>query len=230
MCGRFTQRMSWAEIHALYQVPDQLPLNLEARYNGCPTQDFGVCRLDGTGRRTIAKLRWGLVPAWAKDSGIGSRLINARAESAHEKPAFRAAFKRRRCLVPANGWFEWRAEREGKQPYFVTDSNGEILSFGALWEAWAAAGATMESFTILTTEATPALADLHHRQPTIVRTEDFDEWLDPKTPMRRLTAMARNPHHGLFDRWRVSRRVNNPRNDAPELLQPFDEESLTGTE
>ena len=144
------------------------------------------------------------------------------AETVHEKPAFRAAFRRQRCLVPANGWFEWRTEREGKQPYFITASSAEPVSFGALWETWTADGVTVESFAILTTEATPALADLHHRQPVVIRTGDFDEWLDPKTETQRLLAMARNPHPGPFDWWRVSRRVNSPRNDAPELLHPLD--------
>ena len=222
MCGRFTQRMSWTELHALYQIPAQAPLNLQPRYNGCPTQDFGGCRLDGVGMRALAKLRWGLVPVWAKGPGIGSRFINARAETVHEKPAFRAAFRRQRCLVPANGWFEWRTEREGKQPYFIAASSAEPVSFGALWETWTADGVTVESFAILTTEATPALADLHHRQPVVIRTGDFDEWLDPKTETQRLLAMARNPHPGPFDWWRVSRRVNSPRNDAPELLHPLD--------
>ena len=222
MCGRFTQRMLWSEIHALYQIPGQVPLNLHPRYNGCPTQDFGACRLDGAGTRALAKLRWGLVPAWAKDPGIGSRLINARAETVHEKPAFRAAFRRRRCLVPANGWFEWWAEREGKQPYFITASDEAPVSFGALWETWTADGVTVESFAILTTEATPVLTELYHRQPAVIRAEDFQDWLDPSTPAQRLLAMARHPHPGPFDRWRVSRRVNSPRNDAPELLQPLD--------
>ena len=103
-------------------------MNLRPRYNGCPTQDFAACRVGESGTRTIAKLRWGLVPAWAKDTKMGARLINARAETVHERPAFR----RRRCLVPADGWLEWRKEGSGKQPYFITSTSREVLSFAAL--------------------------------------------------------------------------------------------------
>ena len=197
-------------------------MNLRARYNGCPTQDFTICRLDDSGTRTIAKLRWGLVPRWAKDTKIGSRLINARAETVHEKPAFRAAFRRRRCLVPADGWLEWRKEGSAKQPYFITSASREVLSFAALWDRWEAGGERIESFTILTTGASAALADVHDRQPTIIEVDDFEKWLEPNTPTERLLAIARRAYEGPFDRWPVSRRVNNARNDAPDLLLPLD--------
>ena len=224
MCGRFTQKMTWREIRTLYRVPDRAtPMNLRPRYNGCPTQDFATCRLDESGTRTIAKLRWGLVPTWAKDAKMGSRLINARAETVHEKPAFRAAFRRRRCLVPADGWLEWRKEGSAKQPYFITSATREALSFAALWERWERDGEPIESFTILTTGASPALADVHHRQPAIIGAGDFEEWLDPGTGTERLLALARCAHDGPFDRWPVSRRVNNARNDEPDLLQALNE-------
>ena len=223
MCGRFTQTMTWRELHTLYQVPDHAtPMNLRPRYNGCPTQDFATCRLDENGTRTIAKLRWGLVPAWAKDSKIGSRLINARAETVHEKPSFRAAFRRRRCLIPADGWLEWRQEGP-KQPYFITSATREALSFAALWERWERDSEPMESFTIVTTDASPALADIHHRQPAIIGARDFDEWLEPSTGTERLLALARCADEEPFDHWPVSRRVNNARNDEPDLLQPLNE-------
>ena len=224
MCGRFTQKMTWNEIHALYRMPERkMPLNLRPRYNGCPTQDFAACRLDGRSTRTIAKLRWGLIPGWAKDPRIGSRLINARAETVHEKPAFRAAFRRRRCLVPANGWLEWRKEEGAKQPYFITSASREALSFAALWDQWEADAEPIESFTILTTVASSALADIHHRQPTIIGSDDFEDWLEPSTPPDRLLEMARCAHEGPFDRWPVSRRMNDARNDLPDLLLPLNQ-------
>ena len=137
MCGRFTQKMTWQEIHTLYRMPERTtPLNLHPRYNGCPTQDFAACRLEASGTRSVAKLRWGLVPAWAKDPKMGSRLINARSETVHEKPAFRAAFRRRRCLIPADGWLEWRNDGSAKQPYFITAASREPVSFAGLWERW----------------------------------------------------------------------------------------------
>ena len=187
MCGRFTQAMSWKKLHSLYRMLSQTPLNLRARYNGCPTQEFAALRQDAQGARAVAKLRWGLVPGWAKDVKVGARMINARAETVHEKPAFRAAFKRRRCLIPADGWLEWRAEEDGKQPYFITAASREPLSFGGLWER---EGEVIESFTILTTAASLTLDDIHHRQPSIIRAGDFDTWLTPDTPQDRLLALA----------------------------------------
>ena len=219
MCGRFTQKMTWKEIHTLYRIRDgTTPANLRARYNGWPTQDFVTCRLDDSGTRSIAKLRWGLVPRWAKDLKMGSRLINARAETVHEKPAFRAAFQRRRYLVPANGWMEWRNEGSRKQPYVITAHSDEPLSFAGLWERWDNDGEAIESFTILTTVASLALADLHHRQAAIIEADDFGEWLEPGTAPERLLALAQRAYQGPFDRWAVSRRVNNARNNDPDVL------------
>ena len=225
LCGRFTQRLPWRKIHELYQLPAHTPaLNLRPRYNGCPTQDFASLRLDGCARR-IATLRWGLVPSWAKDPKTGSRLINARAETVHERPAFRGAFRRRRCLVPADGWFEWRREGSGKQPYFIAAAGGAPVSFAGLWERWEKGDEPLETFTVLTTTAAPALADIHHRQPSIIPTVDFDEWLDPDTAEDRLLALARRSTEGPFDCWAVSKRVNSPRNDDPDLLRPLDAET-----
>ena len=216
--------MTWKEIHTLYRMPERTTaLNLHPRYNGCPTQDFAACRLETSGTRSVAKLRWGLVPAWAKDPKIGSRLINARAETVHEKPAFRTAFRWRRCLIPADGWLEWRAVGSGRQPYFITAASGNALSFAGLWERWNNDGEAIESFTILTTVASPALADLHHRQPAIIEADDFGQWLEPGTAPERLLALAGRAYEGPFDRWAVSRRVNNARNDEPELLLGLNE-------
>ena len=134
-----------------------LPLNLQPRYNGAPAQDFAACRLDEDGNRTIAQLRWGLVPAWAKDSQMSTRRINARAETVHAKPSFRDAFRSRRCLVPVNGWFEWQRTGRGKQPYFLALADGSPPSFAALWEHWSRDGDSLESFAIITTAASPAL-------------------------------------------------------------------------
>ena len=120
MCGRFTQKLTWRQIHDLYSLTGPpLPLNLQPRYNGAPAQDFAACRLDQDGNRAVAQLRWGLVPSWARDARMGTRLINARCETVHTKPSFGAAFRSRRYLVPANGWFEWQRTRRGKQPYFL---------------------------------------------------------------------------------------------------------------
>ncbi len=133
MCGRFTQKLTWPEIHDLYSLTaPSLPLNLQPRYNGAPEQEFVACRLDADGNRTMVQLRWGLVPSWARDIRIATRLINARSETIHTKPSFGAAFRSRRCLVPADGWFEWQRTGYGKQPYFLALGDGLPLSFAAL--------------------------------------------------------------------------------------------------
>ena len=161
MCGRFTQKLTWRQIHELYSPSGPgLPLNLQPRYNGAPAQDFAACRLEDDGNRAVAQLRWGLVPSWARDVRMGTRLINARAETVHTKPSFGDAFRSRRCLVPANGWFEWQRTGHGKQPYFLALADGPPLSFAALWERWSGNGEALESFAIIiTTAASPALAD-----------------------------------------------------------------------
>ena len=222
MCGRFTQAMSWHKLHGLYQMPRQAPLNLQPRWNGAPTQEFAACRLDAQGARVLTKLRWGLVPKWADDVKIGARLINARSETVHVKRAFRAAFRRRRCIIPADGWFEWRTEEDGKQPWFITAASAEPVSLAGLWERWEKGAEPVESFTILTTAASPEITSIHHRQPSILGPGDFDEWLAPESTQDRLLALARRSHDGPFEHWRVSRRANNARNDGPDLLERLD--------
>ena len=215
--------MDWREVHTLYRMPERVtPLNLQVRYNGVPTQQFAACRHDAQGARAIVKLRWGLAPGWAPDMKTGARMINARAETVHQRPAFRAAFKRRRCLIPADGWFEWREEEGGKQPWYITAAGRDPVSFAGLWERWERGPEPIETFTILTTEASPALDPIHHRQPSILDAGDFEEWLASDTPQDRLLALARRPHEGPFEHWRVSRRVNSSRNEGPDLLLPLE--------
>ena len=187
MCGRFTVQLSGDDIVNLYDAAQPaLPLDLPPRYNGAPTQEFAACRLDETGRRAIARLRWGLVPFWAKDAAMGSRLINARAETVDEKPAYRTAFRTRRCLVPASGWNGWQGVRGAKQPWYIAPADGWPLSFAALWERWDKGQDALETFTIITTEACKGLADIHHRQPAIIHPNQFADWLDPASPSEQL--------------------------------------------
>ena len=211
--------MTWRELYDLYGLlTNAPPRNMRPRWNGAPTQDFAACRLDSDGSRSIARLRWGLIPFWAKDAKIGSRLINARAETVDSKPAFRSAFWSRRCLVPADGWFEWVREGDAKSPRFLSMANGSIASFAALWERWKGEGDTVESFTILTTEAPPAIAHDHARQPAIVDPNQFDDWLDPNAPKEALLEIVRPLHLGPYEVRPVSRLFNNVRNDGPEVL------------
>ena len=223
MCGRITQDLTLTMLFDRYRLSrsgTSPALNVRPRYNGCPTQDFVAIRQGGE-ERTLAKLRWGLVPSWAKDLKLGAKMINARSETVHEKPAFRVVFCRRRCVVPVNGWFEWRRENGEKQPYWIRPAGAEALSLAGLWERWEKGDKPVETFTVLTTAASPALADLHHRQPVIVEDAVLDEWLDPGTPSERLLALAGAANDGPFDTRAVSTRVNSPRNDDAEVLAPL---------
>jgi len=221
MCGRFTVTLAPDDIENLYDAAQPaLPLDLPPRYNGAPTQDFAACRLDGSGRRVVVRLRWGLVPSWAKDVWIGSRMINARAETVEGKPAYRAAFRARRCLVPADGWFEWQGSRGARQPWYIALADGAPLSFAALWERWDRSGDAVETFTIITTEACEGLADIHHRQPAIVRPERFGGWLDPASTSAQLLDLVRKPYAGPFEKRPVSTRVNSVANNDAAILDP----------
>ena len=222
MCGRLSQNLTWQQIYTLYTLPVSTQrLDPQPRYNGAPTQDFALCRLDENGTRTMAALRWGLVPFWAKDVKIGARLINARAETVHEKPAFRSAFRARRCLIPSNGWFEWKRTGGGKQPYFLALESGAPVSFAALWEQWGRDGQHVESFTIITTEASPGLSDIHDRQPAVVDPDDFTDWLDPGTPKETLQEIIGPPYEGPYEIRPVSDMVNRVANDTPDILTPL---------
>ena len=189
MCGRFTQKLTWREAHDLYGLLTNVPPdNMRPRWNGAPTQDFAACRLDADGARTASRLRWGLIPFWAKDMKIGSRLINARAETVDSKPAFRSAFKSRRCLVPADGWFEWVREGGAKSPRFISMSDGSIASFAALWERWDRKGEAVESFTIITTEAAPDSRASMRGSPRSSIQADLATGWTPMRPRQRCSA------------------------------------------
>ncbi len=225
MCGRFTQKLSPREVCDLYGVTGSPPsLAREPRYNGAPTQDFAVCRIDDGGTRRIAELRWGLVPSWWRDAGTGPPLINARAETIGVKRAFADAFRERRCLVPANGWFEWQGPPQARQPFHLTLVEGRPISFAGIWERREMRREVVESFAIVTVPASAELADIHHRQPAIVDPEWFAEWLDPSSRAHELLDRLSTPHPGPYDRRPVSARVNSVLNDDPDVLRPVGEQ------
>jgi len=224
MCGRYTNALTWRQIVELYRItqpgPEAAP-NLAPRYNLAPTQIAPVVRPLPDGGRELALLRWGLVPFWAKDAKIASQCINARAETVATKPAFREAFKRRRCLVPADGFYEWKLAADGKkQPYRIVMQDGSPMTFAGLWEANVGLG--IESFTIVTTTPNETLAPLHDRMPVILAPEDHDAWLDPS----RDEAPLLRPYLGSMRFYPVSRYVSTARNEGPECVAPLvDEES-----
>ena len=230
MCGRFTQQISWRELRDLYNLSAEPEAwEIKTRYNGAPTQEFAVCRLNSQGDRSVSLLRWGLVPFWANDRSIASRLINARAESVNSKPSFRNAFRSRRCLIPASGWFEWSHVGTRKQPYFIASADDEVLSFAGIWELWDKEGDPVETFSIITTAATPNLSDIHHRQPAVIPQSAFDDWFDPSSSTSDLLNYLKNPDAHSYRYYAVSTRVNNVRNDVADILEPSDTQDLFDT-
>jgi len=197
------------------------------RFNIAPTQDAPVVRqrTEPKRERTLQFLRWGLIPSWAEDIKIGARLINARGETVAAKPSFRSAFRKRRCLVPADGFYEWRADGKAKQPYLIARRDGASFAFAGLWERWTpkekpAEPAFIDSYTIVTTEANTLLKPLHERMPVILAPEHYASWLDPEAAEADLLALLRPAPEELLHYFPVSRRVNAARVDVPELIEP----------
>jgi putative SOS response-associated peptidase YedK len=221
MCGRFTLRTPAYKLAEAFGV--EVRANLAARYNIAPSQDIAALRAQGDGQRELVMLRWGLVPGWAKDPAMGNRMINARAETVAEKPAFRAAFRQRRCLIPADGFFEWQKTPDGsKQPYLMARPDGEPFTMAGLWELWQPPGTDepLETCTIITTEANETVAPIHHRMPVILSASDREAWLDPAPPSAEaLAALLRPAPDDTLIAQAVDRHVNNARHDDPACIE-----------
>ena len=221
MCGRFALRSSIKELAEALEATSVKIREEKARYNIAPTQEIVAAREEGE-ERELLTLKWGLVPSWTKDPTIGARMINARSETVTEKPAFKEAFRRRRCLIPADGFYEWKRTDRGKQPFFFKMKDEQPFAFAGLWEHWEGDGETIESCTILTTRANEVLAPVHDRMPVIVAPEDYKLWLDQQvTKSDRLTPLLRPYPAELMASYQVAPRVNNPRYDSEDLLAPL---------
>ncbi|MFL5539660.1 MAG: SOS response-associated peptidase [Longimicrobiaceae bacterium] len=221
MCGRFGQTASAAELAAAFEASWQCAEPELPRYNVAPTQHVPVL-LSAGGRRVLDVFRWGLIPSWAKDPSIGNKMINARAETVVEKPAYRAAFQRRRCLVPASGFYEWKKTPGGKVPHWIHPADGLPLTFAGVWEAWRPAkdAEPVLSFTILTTTPSADVAGVHDRMPVVVSPADRDLWLGADTPADVLLPLLRPAPDGLLRMHAVSTAVNRPAFDGPDLIVP----------
>jgi putative SOS response-associated peptidase YedK len=224
MCGRFTLTVDLAELQEAFPwlaLPDQLP----RRYNIAPTQDVAVVANNERGK--VEFFRWGLIPSWAKDPRIGNRLINARAETLAEKPSFRAAYRRRRCLILADGFYEWRKEqradsRVSKTPMYIRLKSGKPFAFAGLWEIWRSTDdETCLSCTIITTTPNSLVEEIHNRMPVIIGPEDYAQWLDPEERgPDRLNGLLKPYPASHMTAYPVSTLVNNPRNDSPVCIVP----------
>ncbi len=214
MCGRFAFYSPSEATAALFGVDGSI--TVEPRYNIAPTQFIAAVREDEDQNRELVMLRWGLVPFWAKDPAIGNRMINARAETVAEKQSFRAAFRHSRCLVLADGFYEWRKEGDAKTPYFISLASGEPFGLAGLWEKWTDkdSGESIQTTTLITTAANDFMAPLHHRMPVILQADTANDWLaGPGDFLERAAASA-----PALQAWPVDRRVNNARNEDAKLI------------
>ena len=221
MCGRYASSRDARDLASAFRVDEEPEEAVVPSWNVAPTDPVPAV-LERDGRRRLAVLRWGLVPSWAKDAKGAARLINARRETVQSKPAFRAAYARRRCLLPADGYYEWQRDGDRKQPWFLTPRDGSPLAMAGLYEVWSGGGDDrLWTCTVLTTEAADDLGHIHDRTPLVVPPQAWDRWLDPtvEEPGEDLLVPA---VAGVLDAWPVSPAVGNVRNDGPELVQPVD--------
>jgi putative SOS response-associated peptidase YedK len=217
MCGRFafaTKRETLKKQFKVDNLLDDPPVN----YNVAPTQQIPIIREEPGSGRLISTAHWGLIPFWAKDSKMAHQTINARAETVREKPSFRHCFRRKRCIIPASGFFEWHTLGELKQPHYISLRDKSLLGFAGLWDTWENHGKIIESCTIVTTTANSFLEPIHERMPVILDDENLTEWLDVSNE---------NPGHllkqlpsGKLQSWPVFSQIGNPRNNLPELIEP----------
>jgi putative SOS response-associated peptidase YedK len=218
MCGRYTVTATPEVLRALFGYAEQP--NFPPRYNVAPTQPIAIVRLMN-GTRQFALVRWGLLPSWVKDPKAFSLLINARGETVNEKPAYKAAMKRRRCLIPADGFYEWQARGSRKQPYYVRAKSGTPLAFAGLWETWTGPnGEELETAAIITTDANQTLAPIYDRMPVVIASEQFDLWLGGRDEdTAAASSLIRPAPDDLLVAIPVSSDVNRVANDNPKLIE-----------
>ena len=232
MCGRMVLTRSAAEIvEGLKGLEGETGFEWPPRYNLAPSQDVLAIRSDPAGVRQWTRLRWGLIPSWAREASVGHRMINARAETVAEKPSFRTAFRKRRCLIAADGFYEWlrpaasgSRSRTPARPYFFRGKNGGGLMMAGLWESWTdqGTGESIDSCTVLTTTANADVAPIHHRMPVLLEREGWSLWLDPLLADRsRLAPLLRPAVKDTLESFEVGVHVNNPRHDAPDCIEPL---------
>lgn len=225
MCGRYQNRAEKQRIAEAFRVGIPPSFEILPSYNIAPQTDQPIVRLNrDSAERELALLRWGLVPFFAKDPKIGYSTINARAETVTGSPAFREAMKRRRCLVPATGFYEWQKNgNKGKQPWTIELPNGELFAFAGLWDRWKdrTTGSVLETYTIITTDPNELVQPMHDRMPVILSPSDYDRWLDPGDPARPPIDLLRPFPAERMTAWKVSPAVGNTKNDSPDLRIPI---------
>jgi len=216
MCGRFTQ--SALDRYAEYFNASAGVLS-HPNYNVTPSQQIVVCRRSEIGWRELSLFRWGLIPHWAKDPRTGYNMANARSETVADKPAYRDAFKNRRCLIPSDGFYEWKPGKPRKQPYFIHRKDGAPFAFAGLWEHWELEDLKIDSCTIIVTQANKLITPIHDRMPVILAQADFDRWLDPAQDKEDLLSLLKPYPENELEAYPVGLAVNKPTNNGPELIE-----------
>jgi putative SOS response-associated peptidase YedK len=217
MCGRYSQTKSIKTLKEHFQaIAEEMDYN--QRYNIAPSQSVPIV-IAGEQKREIHTMRWGLIPSWAKDSALGNKLINARAETVHEKPSFKSSLKQRRCLVPTDGFYEWQVRDQGKAPQYIRLRTGGLFAFAGLWSEWDSGKEILQTFSIITTSANRDLESIHHRMPVILMPQDYENWLAPSS--KAFHSLMKPLGEGLLDHYEVSKTVNFPKNDSEECTRPL---------
>jgi putative SOS response-associated peptidase YedK len=220
MCGRFVLENTPEQLMKVYRLSS--PPDLYPHYNIAPNQQVAVVRQHNGGDRELAFLQWGLIPSWAKDPTASYKMINARSETAHEKPSFKQAFRARRCIIPASGFYEWEKVGKEKIPHYIHLRDGKVMSLAGLWERWKSAeGQELETCTVLTTAANSLIRQLHDRMPVILHNEEFDLWLNREIDdVNRLTELFHPYPSSQLEEYVVTKDVNSPTNDHPGCIVP----------
>ncbi|MCU1808167.1 SOS response-associated peptidase [Cytobacillus firmus] len=219
MCGRFSLEEDINKLQQYFNF--EVAEEITPRFNIAPSQRILTIISDGQNRRA-GTMKWGLVPFWAKEEKIGYKMINARSESIEEKPSFKHAFKRRRCLIVATGFYEWQKTEEGKQPYRFIMKDNRPFAFAGLWETWKKGEKPLHTCTIITTTPNAVTEDIHDRMPVILKEEDYDSWMDPHNQDTELLKTLLVPYAAEeMAKYKVSDLVNSPRNDVADVLSPL---------
>lgn len=219
MCGRYTLRVTQAELREFFRAIGEF--QQRRMYNIAPSHTVAIIREQG-GVRTLSGVHWGLIPFWAKESKIGYSMINARSETVATKPSFREPFKKRRCLIPIDGFYEWKREEQENQPFFIHRQDDGLFAFAGLWDSWQAPdGHTIESCSIITTEPNQMMSKIHDRMPVILPISAYDAWLNtPPEKSAGLKSLLVPLPEGELTCHPVSKLVNKPTNDVPQCIEP----------
>jgi putative SOS response-associated peptidase YedK len=224
MCGRYTLAKPFKSIVTHFKTKTR-QLGFKERFNIAPSQNVPTVVYDGQNRR-ISVLRWGLIPHWAKDGSMGMKTINARAETISEKPSFRDSFKSKRCLVPADGFIEWARNSKEKTPKYINLKSNELFGMAGLWAEWNGNGESIQTFSIVTTEANDLIGKVHHRMPVILNPESYSKWLDPAASSAQLKSLLVPYAPQEMNVRSISKVVNSTKNDSPDCLNPTEQTNL----